>query len=196
MRHEAAQSFSIAFPSWTQALPAADVAAQVASALCGLKVALALAVPVFLMTGQSGPAAIATTLAIVADIADGIVFKRSTLHAERHWRDRRRIFDAATDRIVVAAVLTPLFLLGAIPVAFFALVTVRELLTALAVGVPYLRSGLVYSPNLAARTSLLLVGVQAILSIIGITVVSEMYLTISLLSAVGILLYCVAPHHT
>ena len=175
--------------SWILAVPTLDFPAQLAAGLCIGKVLTAAAALLFLFMTQNSFAAVVTGAAILFDIADGVIFKRSRLAGIKRWSDRRRIYDSVTDRIVVALVITPMYLLGQLPAVFVGLVIVRELLTTVTNALPYYQRGIVFDANTPGRIGLLLIGIQSILSMNGIAPTTLMYMSVTVASCCSVFLY-------
>lgn len=173
--------------------PSLDGAAQLAWSLLGLKTLIGLSAPILVLTEKFDLLALFLAVAIIADILDGWVFGKSGLASCKDHRDRRRIIDTITDRFLIAATIAPLFFSGHVPATFLALVVARELAVYVVTVVPYLAKRFICRPNLPSRIGTALVGVQTILLSLGVPLLSELLVVLTIVTLLGLWQYRYKP---
>lgn len=173
--------------------PSLDGAAQLAWSLLSVKTIIVFLVPALIFTDRFVLFAVSLGVAILADILDGWVFGKSALAQRKEYRDRRRIADTLTDRLLIAATIVPLYLVGALPAAFLALVIARELAIDIVTAGPYIFRGFVCKPNHPSRIGTALVAAQTALLALGGPLSTPLLLIIVICSTWGVALYAVRP---
>ena len=172
-----------------------DEAAYASFALTLSRIPAIVLTGLFLSTQHITLACWTIALAVLVDIADGMVFNFSSYAQHKGLREDRRILDAISDRVFIATTL--FFALSAIrfPVAVYWIVMAREILLSICCVYPYLNRKAVYTSNLPSKAASALIAVQFI--VFAITGSIPIYLIglFCLLSVVGLALYICRPKY-
>lgn len=132
-------------------------------------------------------------VAILVDIADGIIFSFSAYVHDRPLRESRRILDATVDRVFIWTTLFASLTTIQFPFAVYSTIMGRELLLTWICGYPYAARKLVYAANFASRVGSTLIAVQFIVFATTGSVPVYLIVLFCLASAAGLAQYIRCP---
>jgi hypothetical protein len=107
-------------------------------------------------------AAAAILLLMVFDIFDGVLFGHSPYSANTKLERLRRWGDSIGDRFAIHTVLVSMILLSGLPIGFYVVALVRDILIGAVFAYGYTSHTLVERPNLSSRLASFSVGLMAI----------------------------------
>jgi phosphatidylglycerophosphate synthase len=170
-----------------------DWPARLGFLLTFLKIPLTAIVVSLLFVGNVAVVNALIIFAMIIDIADGVIFNRSSHSTNRYLRESRRIWDGALDRLLIWTTLTAALLTLSFPKPLFAAIMIRELAVCAATSLPYLRSGFVHSPNWCSKVGAILIAVQFIYFTVTGGQHFLLFASFALSSSIGLVLYIARP---
>jgi phosphatidylglycerophosphate synthase len=164
----------------SSAFAAASFGATILRLILALYVGLGL---VLCLPGSRMLAVAGILLIMILDHYDGVLFKRSLLSSDAHWRVRRRILDSAADRVVVQLVSLAVVASDRSFLPFYFCIVFRELVLSSYVTRVFLKGILAY-PGRVAKVSAVTIGLLVSAHIVGSVVVEIFTLALMLVTSV------------